>query len=80
MVDVRDTEDIWCIGTIKGIYSNNNHANTLLIHYKGTFNKAGIMSMMNLFVKIPLDWPPLDILLYEMISLNMPIYIRRERV
>jgi len=34
-VDVRDTEEIWCIGTIREIYSNSNHQRTLLIHYKG---------------------------------------------
>lgn len=37
MVDVRDTEDIWCIGTIKDIFINDDHSKTLLIHYKGRF-------------------------------------------
>ena len=34
-IDVRDTEDIWCIGIIKKILKNSNHSNTLLIHYQG---------------------------------------------
>lgn len=59
LVDVRDTEDIWCIGIIKGIYSNQNHSKTLLIHYKGKFNQVGTMCMMNLSVKILPDLLPL---------------------
>lgn len=34
-VDVRDTENIWCIGIVKKILANKNHSNTLLIHYQG---------------------------------------------
>ncbi len=34
-LDVLDTERIWCNGTVKKIIRNQNHANTLLIHYTG---------------------------------------------
>ena len=37
-IDVRDTEDIWCIGIVMQIHRNSNHAHTLLIHYQGKFN------------------------------------------
>jgi hypothetical protein len=34
-IDVRDTEDIWCIGIIKQVIANESHSQTLLIHYQG---------------------------------------------
>ena len=34
-IDVKDTENIWCIGIVKEIIKNKNHSDTLLIHYKG---------------------------------------------
>ena len=34
-LDVKDTESIWCVGVVKEIIQNNNHAATLLIHYNG---------------------------------------------
>ena len=72
-VDIRDTEDIWCIGIIKEIYENENHGKTLLIHYQGNSNKAGMMCMMSSFVRIRPDWPPLGTSPGEEISPDMPI-------
>ena len=33
--DIKDTENIWCIGIIKKIVKNTNHADTLFVHYLG---------------------------------------------
>lgn len=34
-LDVKDTESVWCVGTIKEVIINKNHKETLLIHYEG---------------------------------------------
>ena len=34
-IDVKDTENIWCVAIVKEIIKNRNHSDTLLIHYKG---------------------------------------------
>jgi hypothetical protein len=33
--DIKDTENIWCVGIVKDIIKNENHSDTLFVHYLG---------------------------------------------
>jgi hypothetical protein len=34
LIDMRDSENIWCLARIKKVFRNNDHSKTLLVHYE----------------------------------------------
>jgi hypothetical protein len=61
-VDVRDTEYVWCIGTVELKITTVNHPPLLYIHFEVIIliiiidNRDGIEDMMSISTKTQRDW------------------------
>lgn len=60
-IDIRDTEYIWCVGTVELKITTQNHPPVLYIHYEVIISdfigycRVGIENMMNIFMLLQAD-------------------------